>query len=84
MSKFACPKCSYPATDITAVTGQREITRYRHCRMCNANYATIETLKDTPRVRSWLGEALSAKYFKPKPFKYRTIKQQKRAVKSSA
>jgi len=84
MSKYLCPKCKYLST-VTNVTmsGNGTMTRYRHCRMCNINFMTVETVKETPRVRSWLGEDKASKLWPPPPFKYRTIKQQKRAVKSS-
>lgn len=82
--KYHCPKCGYVSTVKYTTQTPRDITRYRHCRMCNVNFATVETLKDTDRVRSWLGAELSAKLFKPKPFKYRTIKQQNRVTKSTS
>lgn len=73
-----CPKCGMLSVVTNTIRGQRETTRYRHCRICNTSYATVETIKDTPRIRLWLGEK-AAKFFPPKPFKYRTIKQQTRA-----
>lgn len=79
-----CPKCGMLSVVTNTIRGQRETTRYRHCRICNVSWATVETIKDTPRVRSWLGEALAAKLFPPKPFKYRTIKQQNRVTKSTS
>lgn len=82
--KFNCPKCEGITAVINVVQGRRETTRYRHCRICAVNFATTESVKDTPRVRSWLGEAKAEALFPPKPFKYRTIKQQNRVTKSTS
>lgn len=79
--KFNCPKCHHITTVANVVSG-REVTRYRHCRICNVNFTTIEKIKDTPKIRQWVGEVLASKLW-PKPgFKYRTIAQQKRVTKT--
>ena len=82
--KFDCPKCGVTSQVTATVVGTRETTRYRHCRICKVNFTTAEAIKDTPKIRQWVGEALATKLWPKPPFKYRTIAQQNRAKKTSA
>ena len=69
--KFDCPKCGTFSQVTATIVGKRETTRYRHCRVCSVSFVTAEALKDTPKMRKWLGEGKADELW-PKPsFKYR-------------
>jgi uncharacterized Zn finger protein len=70
--KFNCPKCGNAATVTNTVVTQRNTTRYRTCRLCSMSFATVEALKDTPRLRQVLGEAQAEAIWGKPAFKYRT------------
>jgi transcriptional regulator NrdR family protein len=74
--KFNCPKCGMPST-VSAVVHAKSgtMTRYRHCRICSLDFATVEALKETPRLRQIIGEDKASKIWPAPPFKYRTPKQ---------
>lgn len=80
--KFDCPKCGQASVVTGTVVGKRETSRYRHCRVCSMSFATTEAIKDTPKMRRWLGEAKANELWPKPPFKYRTIAQQNRAKKT--
>lgn len=84
--KFDCPRCGpgYVATVKNTVVSAKGTTRYRACRVCSLSFATVETIKETPKLRQLIGEGKAREIWSDPPFKYRTIKQQKRATKSSA
>lgn len=79
--KFDCPKCGGHTLITATVVGKRETSRYRYCRICEMSFATAEAIKDTPKMRRWLGEAKASELWPKPPFKYRTIAQQNRATK---
>jgi len=79
MTKFVCPKCGLLSTITNVAVAKGAVERYRHCRICSINFSTVERVKETPRLRQILGEDKANKLWPAPPFKYRTIKQQKRA-----
>lgn len=81
MSKFNCPNCNHLSTVNNVIGGRSGIIRYRACRVCKTNFSTVEAVKETPRLRQVLGEDKAAALWGKAPFKYRTIAQQKRAIK---